>query len=538
LKQPYNTVLYMRLSRDDEKYGDSVSIETQRTILRQFASDNNLHVVDEYVDDGWSGTNFERPDFKRMMDDVEAGKINCIVTKDLSRFGREHVMMDYYLEFMFTEKHIRYIAVTENEDTEKGLSDFVPFKNLFNEWFAKDTSRKVKAAFRAKHVNGERTCAYAPLGYKKSPDAKNRIVPDEETRWIIEKIFDLAVHGAGAAKITRVLREEKVPTASWLNYQRDGTFAHIYADAPPEKAYAWTIAQVKSILHNETYIGNSVHNTQSTISYKNKRVVRKPKEDWFRVENTHEPLISKSDFEQVQEQTKSRRRQKADSTTQIFAGLVRCADCGWSMSYGTNKTTSNPFSYFNCTNYRQFGKKAGTCTAHYIRYDVLYQYVLTRTRHWAKEAHTDEEKLLENLLKAGDRERAASKKKQAAELKKAEKRKTELDNMFARMYEDWAAGRITESNFSMLTQRYQTEQEELELKIQEFKEELEAEQQSIENAENWIRIIKEIGSPEELTAEILNALIEKIIIHEATEDDFGFRQQEIEIIFRFVGKID
>ena len=160
MKQPYNTALYMRLSRDDEKYGDSVSIETQRTILRQFASDNNLHVVDEYVDDGWSGTNFERPDFKRMMDDVEAGKINCIVTKDLSRFGREHVMMDYYLEFMFPEKHIRYIAVAENEDTEKGLSDFVPFKNLFNEWFAKDTSRKVKAALRAKHAAGERTATY------------------------------------------------------------------------------------------------------------------------------------------------------------------------------------------------------------------------------------------------------------------------------------------------------------------------------------------------------------------------------------------
>ncbi len=201
MKQPYNTALYMRLSRDDEKYGDSVSIETQRTILRQFASDNNLHVVDEYVDDGWSGTNFERPDFKRMMDDVEAGKINCIVTKDLSRFGREHVMMDYYLEFMFPEKHIRYIAVTENEDTEKGLSDFVPFKNLFNEWFAKDTSRKVKAALRAKHAAGERTATYAPLGYKKDPAVKNKIVIDEETRWVVEKIFDLAAHGCGAAKI-------------------------------------------------------------------------------------------------------------------------------------------------------------------------------------------------------------------------------------------------------------------------------------------------------------------------------------------------
>ena len=204
MKQPkiYNTALYMRLSRDDESYGDSVSIETQRTILRKYAAENGLHVVDEYVDDGWSGTNFERPSFKRMMADVDAGKVNCIVTKDLSRFGREHVMMDYYLEFVFPEKQIRYIAVTENEDTERGLSDFVPFKNLFNEWFAKDTSRKVKAALRAKFANGERMFTYAPLGYKRDPNNKNAIVIDEETRWIVEKIFALAVHGAGAASIT------------------------------------------------------------------------------------------------------------------------------------------------------------------------------------------------------------------------------------------------------------------------------------------------------------------------------------------------
>ena len=173
MKQPYNTALYMRLSRDDENYGDSVSIETQRTILRQFAKDNQLHVMDEYIDDGWSGTNFERPNFKRMMDDVELGKINCIVTKDLSRFGREHVMMDYYLEFVFPEKKVRYIAVSDNEDTEKGLSDFVPFKNLFNEWFAKDTSRKVKTALHAKFAAGQHICTYAPIGYKKHSEVKN-----------------------------------------------------------------------------------------------------------------------------------------------------------------------------------------------------------------------------------------------------------------------------------------------------------------------------------------------------------------------------
>ncbi len=228
----------MRLSRDDENYGDSVSIETQRTILRQFAKENQLHVMDEYIDDGWSGTNFERPNFKRMMDDVELGKINCIVTKDLSRFGREHVMMDYYLEFVFPEKKVRYIAVSDNEDTEKGLSDFVPFKNLFNEWFAKDTSRKVKTALHAKFAAGQHICTYAPIGYKKHSEVKNLLEIDEETRWIVEKIFDLAYRGAGAAKITNILIDEQIPTAGWLNYTRYGKFAHIYAEAPEEKRYA------------------------------------------------------------------------------------------------------------------------------------------------------------------------------------------------------------------------------------------------------------------------------------------------------------
>ena len=538
LKQPYNTALYMRLSRDDEKYGDSVSIETQRTILREFAKEQKLRVVDEYVDDGWSGTNFERPDFKRMMDDVEAGKINCIVTKDLSRFGREHVMMDYYLEFMFPEKHIRYIAVAENEDTEKGLSDFVPFKNLFNEWFAKDTSRKVKAALRAKHAAGERTSTYAPLGYKKDPDGKNAIVVDEETRWVIEKIFDLAAHGYGAARIARVLYDERVPTPAYWQYKLHGKFDYIFADAPPEKAYSWSLAIIKKILKDETYIGNTIHYRQSTISYKNKKIVRNPKEDWVRIENTHEPIISKDVFDQVQDQIATRRRMQKDATTQIFAGLLKCADCGWSMSFARNAGASNPYAYYVCGKHRAYRYKGGECTRHYIRYDVLYTYILNRIRYWARRAKKDENKLLEDLLKSGDRERAAAVKKQTAELKKAEKRKAELDNMFARMYEDWAAGRITESNFNMLSQRYQKEQEEQEQKIQTCKANLESGKQTVEDTRKWVELIKQIGVPKELTAELLNTLIEKIVIHEAMEDDFGDRQQEIEIIFRFVGKIE
>lgn len=539
MKQPYNTALYMRLSRDDENFGDSVSIETQRTILRRFAEENNLHVAGEYIDDGWSGTNFERPGFQRMMADVEAGKVNCIASKDLSRFGREHIMMDYYLEFVFPEKGVRFIAVSDNEDTEKGLSDFVPFKNLFNEWFAKDTSRKVKNSIHAKHLAGERTFAYAPLGYKRDPENKNRLVIDEETRWIIEKIFDLAFHGTGAAKITGILMDEQVPTAGWLNYTRYGKFANIYAGAPDEKRYAWTIAQVKSIIKNETYIGNSIHGVQTNISYKNKKKVRKPPEEWLRIENTHEAIISREVFEQVQEQIANRRRKiKNEPSSQIFSGLVKCADCGWSMSYGVNRSNSKPFAYFNCTSYRQHGLKHKTCTAHYIRYDTLYAYVLSRLQHWSAQADVSEDFLKAQLLHVGGKEQQRIAKVREAELKRLQKRQKELDRLFSKLYEDWAAERITEYNFNALSEKYQAEQTELLPKIERIEAGLASEAQETVNADRWIDLIRQYAHPEELTAEMLNALIEKIVVHEKTVSDDGEKEQIVEIYYRFVGKVD
>ena len=538
MKQLYNTALYMRLSRDDENFGDSVSIETQRTILRQYAKDNNLNVVDEYIDDGWSGTNFERPAFIRMMNDVEAGKINCIVTKDLSRFGREHVMMDYYLEFVFPEKQIRYIAVTENEDTEKGLSDFVPFKNLFNEWFAKDTSRKVKAALQAKFAAGEKICTYAPIGYKKDPNNRNKLIIDEETRWIIEKIFDLAVHGAGSAKITRALIDEKVPTPGWFNYTRYGTFANIYTNQPIEKSYQWTTCQIKSILKDETYIGNTIHNKQTNISYKNKKKIRKPQEEWFKVENTHEAIISKEVFEQVQEQIASRKRKMKDATTQIFSGLIKCSDCGKAMSFANNTQNKTPKKYYVCSSYRQYGLKGKLCTSHYLRYDVLYSYVLLRLRYWAEYAQRNEDELLEILIQSGTKEKAALFKKQTDELNKAKKRKAEVDRLFAKMYEDWANERITEYNFNMMSQKFQTEQQELDERIENLETELATEKETVDNAKKWIALIKQFSIPTELTAEFLNSLIEKIVVHEATKNDMCLNQRKIDIYFRFIGKID
>lgn len=537
MKQPnINTAIYMRLSRDDDNYGDSVSIETQRTILTQFARENGFHVVDEYVDDGWSETNFERPSFQKMMDDIESGRVNCIITKDLSRFVREHVMMDYYLEYYFPEKKVRYIAVSDGEDTEKGLSDFVPFKNLFNEWFAKDTSRKIKTSMNAKFRAGEHTCAYAPIGYKKNPDIKNKLMIDEETRWIVKKIFELALLGNGASKIMKLLIADRVPTPSYLNYKRFGTFSNIYADAPEEKAWEWNIGQVKSILKDETYIGNSVHYRQTKASFKSKRRVYRDRSEWLTVEGTHEPIISKSDFDNVQGQLASRRREKKDFTTQVFAGLLKCSGCGWALTYATHKRKDGTYGYYKCGKYSMYGK--GYCSNHHIHYDTLYAYVLSRLQYWSKQAHTDEEKLLKKLLNAGDKESGAVRKKQENDLKRAEKRRAELDNLFTRLYEDWVAGRITEYNFNMLSAKYQDEQAQLDEQLNGLKAKLNETRQTSTDAEKWISYIRETAYPTELTAPLLNTLIEKIVVHDAVKMEDGTKEQEIEIYYRFIGKIE
>lgn len=503
--------------------------------LRQYAAEHGLTVVDEYIDDGWSGTNFERPSFQRMIDDIEDGKINCVVTKDLSRLGRNYILTGQYTEIYFPSKGVRYIAINDNVDTINGESELAPFLNILNEMHARQTSKKVKAAMHTRFANGAHYGAYAPLGYVKDPDKKGHLLIDPETRWIVEKIFDLAVHGRGAASITRILVEEKVPTPGWLNYERYGTFANIYAGAPAEKAYAWTIAQVKSILKEETYIGHSVHNKQSNISFKNKKKVRKPQEEWYRVENTHEAIISEEVFQKVQELIASRRRKRRNGTTQIFAGLIKCADCGWSLAYGENKQNKSPYGYYHCS---KNGQGLRQCSMHYIRYDVLYAYVLARLQYWSMLAQKDEDKLLKRLLNASDRERNSAKKKQAAELKKAEKRKAEVDGLFAKMYEDWSAGRITEYNFNMLSEKYQNEQKELETKIRQLHEMMEAAVQTAADAEKWIALMKQYVNPVELTAELLNTLIEKITVHEAVKSEDGSREQEVEIYYRFIGKID
>ena len=539
MKQQYNTALYLRLSRDDELKGESGSISTQRDMLTQYCREQNLNIIGEYVDDGWSGTNFDRPNFQRMIDDIEDGKINCVITKDLSRLGRNYILTGQYTDIYFPSKGVRYIALSDGVDSEKGESEIAPFLNILNEMHARQTSKKVKAAMKTRFLNGAYYSPCAPIGYKWHPEIKGKLVPDEDARWIVEKIFDLAAHGVGATKIRHTLDDEHIPTPAWLNYQKYGTFAHVFEGQPENKRHQWSIAIVKAILSSEVYIGNSVHNKQTAISFRNKKKILRPKDEWYTVENTHEPIISRELWEQAHAHIDSRKRPKKSGETQIFAGLLKCADCGRTLRYVHRNATARTCEkqYYMCTSYSEYGKDR--CSSHYIRYDVIYAVVLGRLQYWIAQVHKkDDGKLLQHLLKSGDKQREKETASAKKELTRIEKRLQELDNLFVKMYEDRAKEAITDRNFAMLSAKYQEEQTQLENKKCELQSKLDKSAQDADGAQKWLSLIRKYTELTELTAPLLNELIDKIVVHEAENDENGNRTQEIEIFYRFVGKID
>ena len=532
-QQQYNTALYMRLSRDDELEGESASISTQKQILRDYANEQGFLVVDEYVDDGFSGTNFERPSFKRMIEDIEDGKINCVVTKDLSRLGRNYILTGQYTELYFPSKGVRYIAIHDGVDTIREDNDIAPFKNIVNEWQAKETSRKVKNAMKAKFKNGEYIAPVVPIGYKINPAEKNRLVVDEETKWIVEKIFALAAHGYGANKICRTLAAEKIPIPAWWASQKNGYKANIFEGQPEGKKYLWNIVTVSKILQNEIYLGNTVHYQIQKLSYKSKKNVKRPKEDWMRIENTHEPLVDRETWDLVQGHINSRKRSRKDDEPQIFAGLLKCGECGWSLSAANTKNKSR---YYRCTQYSAHGKEA--CSLHFITYNLLYAFVLGRLQYWLMAVKENEDAILERLLQSSKKQRRTENARDEKELKKAQKRRQELNNLFAKMYEDRVKGLLDEENYSMLSVKYRTEQQQLDETIKTVSARLEDAKAETDDAKRWVDLIQKYSAIDELTAPLLNELIEKIAVHQWRKDENGKKVWDIEIYYRFVGKID
>ena len=449
------TALYCRLSQDDGLDGDSNSIQNQKSILQRFAEDHHFPNPCFYVDDGFSGGNFQRPAFQQMIADMENGKIGIIVTKDLSRLGRNQLHTGLYIEERFPMFGVRYIAINDNVDTENAESnDLMPFKNLFNEWFIRDTSRKIRAVQKAKAERGERLGTRAPYGYVKDLETK-KLVIDEEAAAVVKRIFALCAAGNGPSRIATILTKEKVFCPSYYTYQKYG-LTHSALDIT--KPYHWSDSAVANLLENEIYLGNTVNYRFSTKSYKDKRKIEHPREECLVFENTHPAIITKEIWDIVQRVRKNKRRPTKMDEQNKYSGLVICADCGKTMVLHRAHTMSADYNHFTCRTYKKDGE---ACTAHYIRECILDEIVLEDLRRVTAEAREHPQEFAEYLNSKQSAELQKEIRRLEKEKAAMQKRKAELDAIFKKLYEDSVLGRITAEQFQMLSASYTDEQAKL-----------------------------------------------------------------------------
>lgn len=524
------TALYCRLSKDDDMaQGDSESIKTQKAMLTQYAKEHGFMVVEIYVDDGWSGLNFDRPDFNRMLDDIEAGRIDVVITKDLSRLGRDHLKVGHFTEIYFPMKNVRYIAVNDCVDTANRNNDIAALKNVMNEFYSRDNSRKIRSSIRARAKAGLYRCSYAPFGYRKTPDNHNRLIIDEETAPIVKRIFALAGAGMGAHKIAKQLREEQAAAPSWWQHTR-GEKDYSQRFSNPENKYEWSHTVIRNIIKNPVYLGHTIM-CKKEIIFKVGKYRDIPEEEQIRVDNTHEPLVTQEDFDNANAKILSRRRDTTDNFVSPFSGLVKCGTCGKAL--GLRYWGKDRHHIFVCTTYARNTK---SCTDHRIFYDDLYNAVLADIQYHARIAYEDREKAVALAVRMNEKADGSRGKSNEAKLKQARKRYDEVTRLFDRLYEDSLSGRISNDNFSRLIDKYQTEQEQLLGQIQAIENALQEVRDNQQNAVKWADLMAQYVGIQELTAENLNLLIERIEVFDRTETD-GETEQVIRICYRFGGYI-
>ena len=523
------TALYARLSKDDELQGESNSISNQKRILETYARDNGFLNYRFFVDDGWSGANFQRPGFMEMMDCVENGEVKCVITKDLSRMGRNYLQVGMFTEITFPKKGVRFIAINDGVDSAQGDNDFAPLRNIFNEWLVRDTSKKIKAVKRSKGMSGKPITSKPVYGYLMDED-ENFII-DEEAAPVVKQIYNLCLAGNGPTKIARMLTEQQIPTPGTLEYRRTGSTRRYYPDYP----YRWATNTVVHILERKEYLGHTVNFKTEKISYKVKSSVENPEEKQAVFENTHEPIIDLATWERVQELRKQRKRPNRYDEVGLFSGLLFCADCGSVLYQQRYENKTRRQDCYICGNYK---KRVKDCTAHFIRTDLLTAGVTANLRKVTDYAARHEKQFMKLLIEQnedGGKRRNAAKKK---ELDAAEKRIAELSAIFKRLYEDSVTGRISDERFAELSADYEAEQRQLKERAAELQGELAKAQEATVNAEKFMNIVRKYTSFEELTPTLLREFIEKIVVHECSYDENKNRRQEIEIYYSFVGKVD
>ncbi|UYJ29635.1 MAG: recombinase family protein [Clostridiaceae bacterium] len=525
------TALYCRLSQDDGIEGDSNSIQNQKAILQKFAEDHHFPSPCFYVDDGFSGGTFQRPAFQQMISDMENGEIGIIVTKDLSRLGRNQLHTGLYIEERFPMFGVRYIAINDNVDTDSSESnDLMPFKNLFNEWFIRDTSRKIRAVLKAKAERGERLGTRAPYGYRKDPGTKKLIV-DDEAAAIVRRIFAMCASGSGPSQIARILKKEQILTPTMYAYTRFGITHTCLDTAHP---YNWSDSAIANLLENEIYLGNTVNMKHSSRSYKDKRRVEHPREECLVFENTHPALITREVWDMVQRVRKNKRRLTKMEEQNKYSGLVFCADCGSNMVLHRAHTMSASYNHFTCRTYKKDGE---ACTGHYIRECVLDEIVLEDLRRVTSAAREHPEKFAAYIGSKQSAELQREIRRQEKELAAMRKRKAELDAIFKKLYEDSVLGRITTEQFQMLSGSYTEEQNLITVGIPQKENEIQRLRETVSGTDSFLDKAKRYTDITELTPELLRLFIEKIVVHEKEVKWSKHAPQTVEIYYNGIGYV-
>ena len=537
-EKTYNVGIYCRLSNDDERDGESVSIENQKLLLQSYVRQMGWNEIDVYIDDGYTGTNFNRPGVQRLIEDAKAKRINLILVKDLSRFGRNYIEFGQYTDYLFPSFGCRFIALNNGIDTmsNNGSTDVMCFLNLFNEFYSRDTSKKVKAVKRACAENGKFMGTYPAYGYKRDPEDKHHLVIDEDTAPIVRRIFSMRAAGTGFMAIAIQLNEEGIPSPGMLYYQRKGK------EDPRRVNHKWADATVKNIVRNEVYIGNMVQGKTGTMSYKNKKLISKPEDEWIRVEGTHEPIISRDVWDTVQsiDQKRVRKNAASDGIRSIFSGLVYCADCGFKMRNHTEKFTYKDgtpgrYSSFICGNYARSGKSA--CTIHTIYENALEQIVLEDIREKARFAAHDPEQLVRHIVSLKEKEAHSRRISCEQEFKAVKARLDELERLMQSLYEDKYSGAVPQSVFQTLMRKYEAERAEKAEALPELERRVRAAAENCQDAGRWAEIIRQYTELTKLDESILFALVDRIEVGEAQKVR-GVRVRDVKVYYRYVGNVD
>ena len=523
------TALYERLSRDDENQGDSNSVVNQKAMLERYSRENGFTNLCHFTDDGYSGTNFNRPAWQELMSLVDEGKVDTIIVKDMSRIGRNYLEVGMYTEVKFPNNNIRFIAINNGVDSDNQQdNDFTPFLNIINEFYVKDTSKKIRAVKKNKGESGEYLTSTPPYGYMKDPNNPKHWIVDEEAAQVVKRIFNLCMEGYGTAQIARILREDKIETPSnyWKRIGRNNP------SKPTADPYGWDPKTISGILEKCEYAGHMVNFKTRKQSYKNNKKIANPPEMWKIFRNTHEAIIDEDTFERVQELRKNKRRPTRTGKTNMFSGIARCADCGSKMYYCSMNNYETRQDHFVCSKSRK--DRDNPCGSHFIRAVVLEEGTLQNIQLVCLCVSAFEDEFRESLgaLKSSETKKELDAKRKM--LQKAENRCSELDRLFKRVYEDLVNGNLSETRFKMLSDDYETEQTELKEKIELLNKEIQEIQEKTDNIEKFIRTAKKYVGIEELTPAILNDMVKAVYVQKPDKSS-GKRVQKVIISYNYAG---